>query len=335
MPPLLLERFPQLDLPWQSIGHWPTPLRSVAEGLWIKDEGQCAPQYGGNKVRKLEFLLAEARQRGLGDVVTVGVAGSHHVFATALYARRMGLRPHALLFPQPDQPHAREMGRLNDSLLESWQPAQHIDTTIAAARTWSAIQLVGRKRPYWIPAGGSNALGAIGWVSAGLEIAESVANHEIPPPRRVVVPLGSGGTAAGILVGLRLGGLDSEVLAVRVAPRPISRWWVLRQARGAIRRLGLRATRRLDLSGLSVSDDWLAGGYGHTNAKVLAARERGEQLGIPVETTYVAKALGACLELQHRGPTLFCATLNSVPLDGLLADAMSEVPARMEPLFRR
>ena len=79
MPPLLLERFPQLDLPWQSIGHWPTPLRSVAEGLWIKDEGQCAPQYGGNKVRKLEFLLAEARQRGLGDVVTVGqptVAGA-------------------------------------------------------------------------------------------------------------------------------------------------------------------------------------------------------------------------------------------------------------------
>ena len=83
------------------LGRYPTPIRRCSPQLWVKDDGATATLYGGNKVRKLEYLLAAARARGARRIVTVGAGGSHHVLATTLYARTIGIATAAVLFPQP------------------------------------------------------------------------------------------------------------------------------------------------------------------------------------------------------------------------------------------
>jgi D-cysteine desulfhydrase len=94
----LFERYPGLTgrIPWRRLGRWPTPLSPVAaplpcDGLMVKRDDLSGEAYGGNKVRKLEFLLAEALARGCDGVITFGTAGSNHALATAIYARRLGL----------------------------------------------------------------------------------------------------------------------------------------------------------------------------------------------------------------------------------------------------
>jgi len=194
-------------LPRVTLGAWPTPVRAVeVDGvppgrLWVKDEGAAGTVYGGNKVRKLEYLLASARERGATELVTVGAAGSHHVLATALYGHTQGLRTHALLFSQPETAHARRNLGLTASQCATVHPCRWRWTLpFAAIAAWRAASSAGT--PYYVPPGGSDVVGSLGWVHAGLEIGEAVGNGTLPEPDRIYVPLGTGGTAAGLLSGL-------------------------------------------------------------------------------------------------------------------------------------
>ncbi|MGA1517686.1 MAG: 1-aminocyclopropane-1-carboxylate deaminase, partial [Phycisphaerales bacterium] len=145
------------------LGDAPTPVRDASAlrpGLWIKDEGAIHREYGGNKVRKLEFLLHGAGER----VVTMGAAGSHHVLATAVHASRLGHRVEAMAFPRPETPHARQVLR-----------AATARATLHVARDYEEVmqsfeRLAAGATSF--PAGGSRPLGTLGWVLAGLELAE-------------------------------------------------------------------------------------------------------------------------------------------------------------------
>jgi D-cysteine desulfhydrase len=337
--PLLFDRFPALDLPHTPLGEWPTPVRELDLGdrrLWVKDEGR-AGRMGGNKVRKLELLLADALARGAGDLLTLGAVGSSHVLATALYGRQLGLRPFAVLFPQPDSPFARRNARLIDALCEGWLAvARRRGIPAAWAREYAALTLVSGRAPYAIPAGGSNALGALGWASAGLELA-----GQLPRIDKVYVADGTGGTAAGLWLGLRLAGVQAEVVAVRVVDRwiaPPGRLW--RLARGALARLRAAGAEVPDPSwtGLRVEHGWFAGGYGRTDTRVIAAIEEAARSGLVLEGTYTGKAFGAALEGVRASPPgevhVFVSTVDAQPLDDLLAEALPEVPAAMRPLLR-
>src|SRR4051812_10755020 len=100
------------SLPWARLDllGGPTAVDRVADDLWVKREDRAGTVYGGNKVRKLEYLLGRVAETG-GDVLTLGAVGSHHLLATALYGSRAGIRVHGVVFPQPDSPHARETAR--------------------------------------------------------------------------------------------------------------------------------------------------------------------------------------------------------------------------------
>jgi D-cysteine desulfhydrase len=333
--------WPALHAPRRSLGRSAAelrPLRLSGRGapLYVYDEGRVAEPYGGNKVRKLELLFADAERLGVDDLVVSGAVGSHHVLATALYARRLGMRCFAVLFPQPDTPHVRQNARLIDAFCEGWTTvASPWLVPVGVAREVTALTLMSGRAPYVVPIGGSDALTTLGWMEAGFELADAVADGRLPRLDRVYVAVGSGGTAAGLLLGLRLAGCAAEVVGVRVVQRLFASEMRIRGlARGALRRLG----RSAPLDGLRLVHDWYGRGYGAIDDRVRAVLVQGERLGVALEPTYTAKSLGGALEDHHWRPdnevAVWVNTANAQPLDGLLREALPDVPARMRGLLR-
>ncbi len=327
----LERRFPTLGLPRLDLGRFPTPVEETAlasqgASLWVKREDLSGAIYGGNKVRKLEYLLQAPAARGQA-VLSFGAQGSNHLLATAVYGRQLGLAVHAVIAPQPSTPHvdaneAALLPRLDEHLRVSSRPL----IPLGALRLLARLRKLGRPAPMTIAAGGSNAIGSVGWVSGGLEIAEQVARGELPEPDQIWLALGSMGNAAGLLVGLRLAGLRSELMAVRVVERPLTTLTatlaIAHRTLSVLRHYGLQSPSGTRLRGLRVVNDFVGPGYGHDTPEGRRAMEIGQrQLGLKLEGTYTAKALAGCLAQLEAGAAgrhvLFMNTVNSKPLTGL------------------
>ncbi len=292
-----------------------------AGGIWLKDDGRFAEPYGGNKPRKLEFILADAIARGRRAILTLGGTGTHHGLATAIYARLHGLRTVLLLVDQPDTPHARmqlERLRASGALLRFTRGP--IRTALAIP--WNLL----RHAAYFLWIGGSSPLGTVGFVEAGLELGEQVARGELPEPSHVVCALSSGGTAAGLLVGLRLAGLRTRVVAVAVAEmKLVSARMVARLARRTARLLGRRgadlpaAARRYQASDLDVEHGFIGSTYG----ALLPAAEDAVAMcaaaeSLRLDSIYTGKAMAALIARARAGgfgdgPVLYWHTYDSHP----------------------
>jgi D-cysteine desulfhydrase len=313
----LQARFPDIELPRVPLGSWPGPLTRLDGDLYCLDEGACSPAYGGNKVRKLEHILAGAGASG--DVITMGAAGSHHVLATAIHSEVSGLRTHALLVPQPRTPHVEATLRRSLARCASVTPTTAAGLLPAIRALSSRLHRETGHRPLIVPVGGSSVEGVLGWVSGGLELAGAVREGRLPPLARVYTALGSGGTAAGLLAGLRLAGLDTEVVGVRVVDRPLGYAWQVRAlAQAALHHLRAAGARvpRIRLRGLRVEEGWREGGYGVVTPRIEAVIPQAVALGLPVETTYTARCLGAVLAERDTapGPVLYIQTRSTTPL---------------------
>jgi D-cysteine desulfhydrase len=313
----------------------PTDIAAIGPDTWVKREDRAGTRYGGNKVRKLEWLLGAALEAG-GDVLTIGTVGSNHLVATAVYGQASGAEVHAVVAPQPDTPTARINARILHAHAEKlWVAATEVAVPFAWAKARVALRVFGGYPPTLIPIGGSNPLGCVGWVGGGLEIAAQVAAGALPPPDRVYVPLGSGGTAAGLLVGLRLAGLESEVVAVRAAPSWLaSPLRVRRLAANTLALLRRHGAPAATLGGLRIVDGFYGAGYARSTPATEAAASRAADLGLTLERTYTAKAFAA-MEAEPGGRRLFVHTANTRPLEPLLETALDEVPASLTGLFRR
>jgi D-cysteine desulfhydrase len=232
--PLLLAYPAVASLPRAALGRFPSPVQHVAlpggAGLWLKRDDLDADELGGNKVRALEFLLGGV---GPGDtVVTLGGEGSTHVLATAWHAGCLGARTVALRWPHEMNPVALRVRDRAAALCE-----RVITTRTAPGAFVRALALRLARRVRYVPMGGSSPLGTLGHVNAGMELAEQIGTGLLPRPARIVVPLGTGGTAAGIALGLAIAGVDATVVGARVGPRGFV-------SRAAVRTLAAR-TRRL------------------------------------------------------------------------------------------
>jgi D-cysteine desulfhydrase len=319
---LLHERFPALRdrLPFVRLGEGPSPVRRV-EGvdvggveLWVKDEGAYGGPWGGNKVRKLEWVLPDVRRRRRRTVLTFGALATNHGLATALYAREVGLRAALALVDQPVDDHVRaQLERLRAS--GAALHFTHTPARTAAALPWLLARHASPLPPYVLPAGGSSPVGALGYVEVALELAAQVEAGELPQPAGAVVAVGTGGTAAGLALGLRLAGLRTRVLAVvvndllRLDERTIGRL-AARSAR-LLRRRG--ADGALALAEVAVTRDWLGEGYGLATVESERARELAAGAGLALDPVYTAKAFAGLLgEARHGrlggGPLLFLQT---------------------------
>lgn len=324
-----------------SFGKYPTPVQRIDAlsasdaDLWVKRDDRTEDGYGGNKVRKLEHLLADALSRGAKRVVTVGAAGSHHVLATAYFGRRVGLEVEAVLVPQPRTPHVLEVLRAN---LAAGLRAFPVTS-------WAAVPLATLRRvalgAHFITIGGSSVVGSMGYVSAARELADQIRDGVLPEPDVCVVALGSGGTAAGLAAGFEAEGLRTKVVGVCVSPPA----WALRLgsrllARACARRVGVPATLASIHSRLSTDSRFLGRGYGWAVAAGdEATRLANDAAGIVLDPTYTAKAFASALwhvRARRGRHIVYWHTLSSAPMAPLLEGAPSEeslVPSLRELAF--
>ena len=339
--PALFRRFPALEsrIPRVALGDWPTPLERVsvetaqgARELWVKREDLSARPYAGNKVRKLEFILAEAARCGARTLITAGAAGSHHALATALYGRRHGFDVSLVLFPQRVTPHVREILLLDHALgaeLRFTRRMEGVPFAIARARVAHRAA-----RPFVIAPGGSDAFGTLGWVSAGLELVEQLDAQGVTPGR-VYVAAGTLGTAAGLALGFALAGRTVPIAAVRITSRIVVN-------QRAVRSLIGQAAQKLHDAGIEIADtdaaadmvtlehDAIGDGYGRETEKGRQATEAFAKAGLQLDATYTAKAAAYLLSEPHTAhrPPVFLLTLGRTEtMDGVTPAGPAALPA--------
>ncbi len=184
-----------------------------------KKTGENSRLFGGNKVRKLEFLLADALKHNAQTIITFGCAGSNHALATSTYAHELGLKSISLLRPQPNSHIVRRnllLGLSNGTTLRL-SPTAELHKSVIIAELVNHKQLYG-SFPYVIPVGGSCPLGILGFINAAFELKEQIARGLMPEPDRIYVPVGSCGTFVGLLLGVKAAKLKSRVIGVTVEP---------------------------------------------------------------------------------------------------------------------
>jgi D-cysteine desulfhydrase len=277
----------------------PTPVDRIDERLWVQRDDLTDSRYGGNKVRKLEHLLAIAARRG-GTVLTAGATGSHHVVATAVHAARFGLQVEAVRFPQPVTDHVTAMAARADDLgVRTTRASSSTAMPFVLARRWAALAPTGATL---ITPGGSTPVGVLGYVGAGLELVDRFATEGWDEPDEVVVALGSGGSSVGLSLGMALGGWRlARVRAVRVADRIVTNAPVLRGIEAGVRTLLALVGAVPPPARWSIDGRWFGPGYGHPTEAGTSAAERAAELGLASEPTYTAKALAAAFASLDEG----------------------------------
>jgi D-cysteine desulfhydrase len=283
-----------------TLAHLPTPVvhePHVSEllgiDLWIKRDDATGGAEAGNKIRKLEFLLADALDRGARHVVTCGGIQSNHARATAILARRVGLE--ATLLLRVDDPNA-DLPMTGNVLLDmiagahirAITPEQYQERTALLEQV--ATELGGA---YVIPEGGSNGLGALGYVEAMRETRAQVAPFDV-----VVHACGSGGTAAGIALGCAAHGTAARVLAVAVCDDKA-------YFDGTIARIVSEARALVDLpppARLTVDDRSKGPRYGVMDEEQLAYLVAcGRTAGLILDPVYTGKAMFGLRAAVQRG----------------------------------
>jgi D-cysteine desulfhydrase len=273
----------------------PTPVEKIDDRFWVMRDDKTSSRYGGNKVRKFEFLLPVAQRRG-GPMITAGGIGSHHVLAAAIWGRHLGLDVEAVLYPQPvtdDVRHTQsELRRVGARV--TLTPHRYLMPLTLGQR----LAALAPRKPYLLWPGASTPLGALGYVSAGLELVAS----GIPEPDSVVVSLGSGGTCVGLALGLVLGGWrKAKVVAARAADITVTNMAVLGSMEAATAALLALGGWRPVPARLKIDTGWLGPGYGHPTEAGDAATRAAAGYGLAVEPTYTAKAFACALDRHNDG----------------------------------
>lgn len=315
----LYRAYPALNaIPHITLCVLPTPIHQLENlsaathcPLYVKrDDMSGGDIYGGNKPRKLEFLLADALTRGAQHVITFGCAGSNHALATSIHAKRHGMQPLCVLLPQSDSQIVQEnlcahlangtelhyaQGRAGRLLLTTalWLDLYHRTGTF----------------PYLIPVGGSNALGTLGFVNAAFELKEQVAAGIMPKPTHIYVPCGSMATATGLALGCKLAGLSSRIVAVVVEPENEPGSFEQGIIRFLDQTIALLQKYDANIPTMSYTDlaiDIRHGfggpGYGIATQEALEAKEIfATQENITLEGTYTGKAAAALLHDIEEG----------------------------------
>lgn len=270
--------------------------------ILIKRDDLTGLAFGGNKARKLEFLVADAINQGSTVLITTGAVQSNHARMTAAAARLAGMRSALVLTSSTEQPEVQGnllLDRLLDAEVHLLLPesGQTNDEAMEAV----AEQLEGEgERPYIIPGGGSNAIGAFGYVAASLELAAQLFEMGVSP-RRLYYASGSRGTQAGLVLGAKLYGAPYEVYGVAVSPgvgdRSARAAAITEQAAD---KLGSSVT--LGSNDLIHDEGYVGEGYGIPTAACLEAiRLLAQTEAIFLDPVYSGKAMSALIDHVRRG----------------------------------
>lgn len=302
--------------PFISLAARPTPVERVpalGERVWAKRDDVVSPRYGGNKVRRWEWLLGLARSKGARRIVTVGGLGSTQVTSLCVHGRAEGFEVDAVLFDQPWTPFVDEAllldERADGHLLKAGGYLRTAFKTIGVLR--------GEPKALFVPPGASTPLLNVAYVDALLELAAQVERGEVLRPDRIIVACGSGGTAVGLALGAAILGWPTVVTAVRITDLLVSNPLTLRALLSGTQRLLRREglTRPVARPRLEMDHRFIGGGYGFSTPEAeLGARRYGEVFGAAGEVTYSGKAMAALERIVAERPgetLLFWNTLST------------------------
>ena len=312
------------------LAHLPTPLwrndaldALVGTEVWVKRDDMTSGAAAGNKLRKLEYLLGEAQARGATVVLTCGAAQSNHARATAIAARELGMRAVLFLMTRSGQPPEQAGGNLLLDLMVGAElrfitGAQYQQRDALMAEAAPELAASGG-RPYVIPVGGSNGLGALGYVDAMQEIREQLDRGLGGGPAgfdAVVCACGSGGTAAGCVLGARAFGVAPQVHAMAVCDEEATFRATIAAIVSQAQALGANHGPQADLL---VHDRWKGPAYGVASDEqrrfIMNVAQRS---GLVLDPVYTGKALFGLARMENRPRRVLFLHTGGLP--GLLAE---------------
>jgi D-cysteine desulfhydrase len=323
-------------------GHWlrygeSLDLQPAGPRFWLKRDDHTGAELMGNKVRKLEYLMAEAVAERATHVITCGGEQSNHARATAMAAAQLGMASVLVLrCDDPAHPPAATGNILLDRLVGAelvWitRPAWRDRNRLMAEQAERVTGAGGR--PYIVPEGGSNALGSWGYVRAMHELASDLADIASPDkPVTVVYACGSGGTGAGLILGAKLLGLAARGIRVAGVNVCDDRAYFV----DAIGRICAEAEQRWQLgtgitpADIDIVDGHVGAGYARSRPEELATiRDVCRSDGIVLDPVYTGKAFHGVVTELRRDPRRFGSTVAFVHTGGMFglfaSDAMSQL----------
>jgi L-cysteate sulfo-lyase len=290
--------------------------------LWIKRDDCTGLATGGNKTRKLEFLIAAALDEGADMVVTQGAVQSNHVRQTAAAACKFGLDCHALLerrVPDKGSDYEQTGNVLFDQIFNTsieFRPAG-LDMNAEGMAVTERLRAEGRK-PYFIPGGGSNEIGALGYVSSAQELLGQIEAQGLDV-KWVVLATGSAGTHAGLIAGFHALGSDIPIMGISVRqPHDVQ---VENVYKLAVKTAALLTDKPLDRSKVLVDDGYVGPGYGiPTEGTIAAISSLARHEGILLDPVYSGKGMAGLIgqvesgQITAEGDVVFLHTGGAVSL---------------------
>ena len=357
--PPLFQAYPQLKdkIPFVHMGKYPTRVHRLEKlgehlgcpNLWIKRDDESSDIYGGNKVRMMEFVLADAKKKNRCALVCWGALGSNQILASCIWGRHLGFTEISAIYnQQPIHDYVRR-NLLIDAALGARMDCASSTADLAMKLLVQYIKytnpLKGR-RPYLVPLVGSSALSCLGYVNAAFELKQQIDEGIVPEPDFIFVTVGTGGTMAGLQLGLRMAGLKSTAVGVRILEKELVNErmvaWEINRAIRLLNKCGCNLRyakyRPEDITMLHdfFGDEYAAATEEGKEAIALGA----EKEGLILDVTYTGKTMAAVMDFVRQGGNaekniMFWHTFNSVDLSPFLKDAPhpTELPKKFHQYF--
>lgn len=302
-----------VKLPRVTLGRWPTPLHELLRlsdtlggpRIFVKRDDLTGLALGGNKCRKLEYVLGDAKQRGIDTLITSGSSQSNFALQMAAAARKLEMKPYLLLVKGA---HVETQGNLLlhnilssvVKILDIVDPGEMF-TTMPKKMNELADELRSQGcNPLVIPAGASNPLGTAGWVDAAEEIGQQLEEQKIDV-QHVVLANSTGGTQAGLVLGFKYLKLPLNVIGISVLNKKTAAInAVVTQVNETAKLLGLDITITPDE--VTLYDDYVGQGYAiPTKECIDAIRVVAQTEAIFLDPVYTGKAMAGLMDLINRG----------------------------------
>jgi len=304
---VLLEKFPSLleDVSWVSLCNAPTPLQKLhrlGPKAWVKRDDLLHEQYGGNKIRKFEFILGDVLLLASDAIFTVGGSGTNQGTALSVIGKQLGLHVLVATFSQEQTPSTMK----NKALMRENNVSTFSASDVKQAFACYALHhMVHRESTYLLEGGATNRASTLGYVNAALELQEQISNGLAPAPDRVVVAMGTQGTAVGLALGLAIAGLKCKVTAMVVyEPSEMlsSREEYERQATNLLQSTyDLLHVHGCEIPSsnwpeLEICYDYIGKGYGVPSEEGTYACKLGKSFGLQLDPCYTGKAFAAFIQ---------------------------------------
>lgn len=331
--PRLFETYPVLKekVAFSPLGNFPSPVEHLKKlsnvtgaDVWIKRDDCASNIYGGNKCRMMEWIIADAVKKGRKSLITWGAVGSNQILSSVIYGHLAGFKDITALYnDQPFQPYVTKNFLISTSLGVKQVIGKNIPVYGIKLISTYMSKLLRGKRPYLIPLVGSSPVSVLSYLDAALEIKEQIQEGYCPKPDYIFITVGTGGTAAGLMLGAMAFGGTGKVMGVRVLEKVFVNEriiaWEMNRAIRFLEKMGADLSiHKAKAADIGLIHDFIGDGYAESTKEGQAAIDLVRDTeGLDLDVTYTGKTMAAMLDFikRKKGSTfLFWHTLNTVDL---------------------